>query len=159
VNPSFDALATAHLELEPITEETARAILAGDLSDLRPGEGWPHDGTINGLSMAVRGGHRAGWLIMVDGTVVGDCGVHGWVDDDGALEIGYGLAPPYRGRGYGTEAVGAMTDWLLTQPDVRSVRARTSQDNAPSRRVLEKVGFQLIGIVDENTLYRCGARR
>jgi len=76
----------------------------------------------------------------------GDIGTHGPVDEAGSVEIGYGLAAPSRGQGYGSEAVAAVTGWLLSQPGVRQVRAHTLTSNAPSRRVLEKAGFTHLGL-------------
>ena len=111
-------LRTARLRLEPVTTETARAILAGDLSGLTAAglaaaDGWPHEDTADGLAMAVKAGYPPGWLITAGGTVIGDCGTHGPVDAAGCVEIGYGLATPCRGQGYGSEAVAAVTEWLL----------------------------------------------
>jgi RimJ/RimL family protein N-acetyltransferase len=152
-------LQTARLRLEPLTVETARAILAGDLSGLaaaglNAADGWPHDDTADGLAMAVKAGHSPGWLITAGGAVIGDCGTHGPVDDAGRVEIGYGLAAPSRGRGYGSEAVLAVTEWLLSQPGVRQVRAHTLTSNAPSRRVLEKAGFRYLGLDEGEALYQ-----
>ena len=146
-------LRTARLRLEPVTAETARAILAGDLSGLTAADGWPHEDTADGLAMAADGGLPPTWLITADGAVIGDCGTHGPVDEDGGVEIGYGLAAPWRGQGYGSEAVGAITEWLLGRPEVRQIRARTLISNAPSRRVLEKAGFQFTGIEDGEAVY------
>jgi len=136
---------TARLRLVPFDDDTARAVLNGDLSGVDAVEGWPHDGTINGLSHAVDLDEPPGWMITVNGRVIGDCGTHGSADVDGAIEIGYGLADSFRRQGYGTEAVGAMTDWLLCRPGTRTIRARTLADNTASRRVLEKNGFSLAG--------------
>jgi len=152
-------LRTARLRLEPMTAETAQAIMAGDLSMLAAAgmtaaEQWPHEDTADGLAMAVKGGYPPGWLIMVGGAVIGDCGIHGPVDEAGCVEIGYGLAAPSRGQGYGSEAVAALTEWLLSQPEVRQVRAHTLTDNAPSRRVLEKAGFQYLGLDEGEALYQ-----
>ena len=149
----LEPLRTARLRLEPMTLETARAILAGDLSGLTVAGGWPHEDTADGLALAVKGGHPPGWLITADGAVIGDCGLHGPVDQDGSVEIGYGLAAPWRGQGYGSEAVAAITEWLLGRPEVRQIRARTLIANAPSRRVLEKAGFQFTGIDDGEAVY------
>ena len=156
-------LRTARLRLEPMTADTARAILAGDLSVLAAAgmaaaEQWPHEDTADGLAMAIESGFPPGWLIRADGVVIGDCGIHGPVDAAGCVEIGYGLAGPYRGRGYGTEAVAAITEWLLGLPDVREIRARTLIGNAPSRRVLEKAGFQLAGVDEQEAVYRRASR-
>ena len=70
-------LQTARLRLEPLTAETARAILAGDLSGLTAAgltaaDGWPHDDTADGLARAVKTGYPPGWLVTVGGAVIGD---------------------------------------------------------------------------------------
>jgi RimJ/RimL family protein N-acetyltransferase len=152
-------LQTARLRLEPLTAETARAIVAGDLSGLTAiglaaADGWPHDDTADGLAMAGKAGYPPGWLITADGAVIGDIGTHGPVDEAGRVEIGYGLAAPSRGQGYGSEVVVAVTDWLLSQPGVRQVRAHTLTSNAPSRRVLEKAGFTYVGLDEGEALYQ-----
>ena len=162
-------LQTARLRLEPLTAEAARAILAGDLSGLATAglattglattgltaaDGWPHDDTADGLAGAVKTGYPPGWLVTVGGTVIGDIGTHGPVDEAGSVEIGYGLAAPSRGQGYGSEAVAAVTEWLLNQPGVRQVRAHTLTSNAPSRRVLEKAGFTYAGLDEGEALYQ-----
>jgi RimJ/RimL family protein N-acetyltransferase len=147
-------LQTGRLRLEPVTADAARAILAGDLSGLTAGEGWPHHDTAAGVAMAVAAGTPPGWLITLGGTVIGDCGTNGPVDGDGGVEIGYGLAEPYRGQGYGSEAVAAITEWLIGSGDVRHVRARTLIGNAPSRRVLQKAGFWLAGFAEGHAVYQ-----
>lgn len=132
------------LVLEPVPLRLARAIVAGDLSGVRPGRGWPHDDTLDGLRMMVEHGGASDWFVTLDGVVIGDCGTHGGVDEAGDVEIGYGLAAPYRGNGYGTELVAALTGWLLGRPGVRRVVARhVLADNMPSRRALERTGFAL----------------
>ena len=76
--------------------------------------------------------------------MIGDCGTLGAVDDAGELELGYGLAEPYRGRGLGSELVQALSRRLLSAPGVRRVVAReVLADNVPSRRSLERAGFVL----------------
>ena len=152
-------LQTARLRLELLTAEMARAIVAGDLArltaaGLAAADGWPHEDTADGLAMAGKGGYPPGWLVTVGGEVIGDIGTHGPVDEAGRVEIGYGLAAPSRGQGYGSEAVAAVTEWLLSQPGVRQVRAHTLTDNAPSRRVLEKAAFAYIGLDQGEALYQ-----
>ena len=155
-------LQTARLRLEPVTAETARAVVAGDLSGLAAAgltaaEGWPHEDTADGLGMTVKSGYPPSWLVTAGGAVIGDCGLHGGpagpVDEAGRVEIGYGLAAPSRGQGYGSEVVAAITGWLLAQPGIRQVRACTLTDNMPSRRVLEKAGFAYTGIEDGEAVY------
>ncbi|MHB1931224.1 MAG: GNAT family N-acetyltransferase, partial [Acidimicrobiales bacterium] len=85
--------------------------------------------------MALEHDEPPGWMITLKGKVIGDCGTKGRADAAGMVEIGYGLAVPFRGQGYGTEAVGAMAEWLLGQSGTVTVRACTLAENAASRRV------------------------
>jgi RimJ/RimL family protein N-acetyltransferase len=63
------------------------------------------------------------------------------------LEIGYALLPSERNKGFGTEAIAIIIDYLfLTKPIVR-VQATTDVRNKPSQQVLEKNGFKREGII------------
>jgi Acetyltransferase (GNAT) domain len=88
---------------------------------LRAGEGWPHADSYDGLRSATVDSYA--WLITLEHVVIGDCGTHGTADEDGDIEIGYGLAEPYRHRGYGGSIVPPLTAWLLARPEVRRVVA------------------------------------
>jgi RimJ/RimL family protein N-acetyltransferase len=138
-------ITTDRLVLRPVDPAVARQIVDGDLSAVRPGDGWPHADSLDGLRLSVDcDQNSSGWLVALqDGTVIGDCGWKGGPGPDGTTEIGYGLAAPYRGRGYGREAVTALVDWLLGAGGVRRVIAETRADNLPSRRVLERAGFHV----------------
>ena len=63
------------------------------------------------------------------------------------LEIGYSLLPSERGKGYCTEAVKIMTDYLFLSKDIERIQAQTDPRNAASNRVLEKVGFKKEGML------------
>ncbi len=132
---------TERLELVPLHPEAARRLANGDLSGLVAGAGWPHADTFDALAYAVPDASMNSWLIVLDGAVIGDLGWKGGPGPDGTAEIGYGLAAPYRQRGYGTEAVAAFVEWASRQPSVRRLVAQTRADNLPSRRVLEHAGF------------------
>jgi ribosomal-protein-alanine N-acetyltransferase len=61
------------------------------------------------------------------------------------LEIGFALIPTERKKGYCTEAVNIMIDYLfLAKNDVR-IQAAANVDNEPCQRVLQKAGFQKEG--------------
>jgi ribosomal-protein-alanine N-acetyltransferase len=136
-------LETERLVLEPVPVELARAIVAGKVSALRPAKGWPHTDTLDAMRAAVSADSDAPWLVRLKATgeVIGDCGWMGPPDATGTAEIGYGLAGPWRGRGYGTEAVRALVDWALAQPGCKQLTAEVQQDNLPSRRLLERLEF------------------
>ena len=97
-------------------------------------------------------GPYGAWLVVVDGAVIGDVGCHGGPDADGVVEIGYGLAAPYRGNGYAGEAVSALLSMLREQPEVRTIRATTERGNLPSQRLLERLGLVQSGVEGESLL-------
>ena len=89
------------------------------------------------------------WLVTRhDGVQVGDLSFKG-LNEDGSVEIGYGIKEEFQGQGYATEAVMAAVDWALKQDGVLCVEAETEPDNAASQRVLAKCGFVPNGIVGE----------
>ncbi|HET6816143.1 MAG TPA: GNAT family N-acetyltransferase [Mycobacteriales bacterium] len=115
------------------------------------GRGWPHADTAAGLSFMASGGWA--WLIVDgDGIVVGECGTK-TPPADGGVEIGYGLAGPSRGRGLGTRAVRALTEWLIARPSIERVVAFVAKDNVPSRRLLEQLGFTVSRVEDGELVY------
>ena len=74
------------------------------------------------------------------GIIVGDFCFKG-LSDDGVIEIGYGLKEEYRHYGYMTEAVKAITEWALSQENVKQVKAETDAENIASQKVLLQSGF------------------
>ncbi len=139
----MERIVTDRLVLEPLTRETARALLDGSPDGLEHGPGWPHADTLDGVRMVAEHGSEA-WLILQDGLVVGDAGTFGPPDERGDVEIGYGLAEPARGHGLASEFVTALARHVLGRDGVRRVVARgVLADNVPSRRALERAGFVL----------------
>lgn len=86
------------------------------------------------------------WLIetRAAGTLVGSiaarAGVHG-------VDLGYLLARDAWGKGYMVEAVNAVADWFLAQPDIYRVWAVCDTENTASARVLERAGFEFEGVL------------
>jgi RimJ/RimL family protein N-acetyltransferase len=64
----------------------------------------------------------------------------------GVCELGIELFEGERGRGFGTEAVRLAADWLLAHGYPR-VQASTDVRNAAMRRVFEKLGWELEGVL------------
>ncbi len=62
-------------------------------------------------------------------------------------ELGYVLTRAYWGKGYMTEAVKALLQWALTQPDIYRVWSVCDVDNVASARVMEKAGMTKEGIL------------
>jgi len=151
---------TARLLFVPCDAALARAAATTpealpSLLGLAVEPGWPSDDLLEMLPLyadAVEGLPRLhlvwGLYLVVDRAgrrVIGDVGFKGPPDERGAVEIGYGIAPACQGRGYATEAVGAMIAFARRQPAVRLIRAFCLVSNRASRRVLEKSGFRRVG--------------
>ena len=157
-------LATRRTTLREVPFDEVRAILAGEPAGDRWAwaPGYPFDGTVGGAKLVLRmvtaDAYRPGFGLyqIVDresGLAVGDLGFHSAPGDDGAVEIGYGLIEPFRGRGLATEVVEALLAWTFAQPGVTTVRAETDEGHLPSRRVLEKTGFAFLGSDGETRRY------
>jgi RimJ/RimL family protein N-acetyltransferase len=61
------------------------------------------------------------------------------------MEIAYFLIPSERGKGYGTEAVQLMVDYLFLSQSIVRLQATTNVGNKASQKVLEKAGFRIEG--------------
>jgi RimJ/RimL family protein N-acetyltransferase len=70
------------------------------------------------------------------------------------LEIGYSLVPSERGKGYCTEAVNVMVDYLFLSKEAVRIQAQTDTRNVASQKVLEKVGFKKEGTLRRNFFTR-----
>ena len=89
------------------------------------------------------------WMIeLKDGTHIGELCFKG-LYADGIAESGYGISEEYQNKGYATEAVKGVLEWAFSRPEVTAVEAETNPDNTASKRVLEKCGFALNGVIGE----------
>jgi len=68
--------------------------------------------------------------------------------------IGYALLPDERGKGYGSEAVQIMADYLFLTKNIVRIQAGTHPENIASQRVLEKAGFKKEGILRKSFFSR-----
>jgi RimJ/RimL family protein N-acetyltransferase len=69
-------------------------------------------------------------------------------------EIGYALVPSERGKGYCTEAIQLMVDYLFLSKDIARIQATTHTKNVASQKVLEEVGFKREGTLRKLALIR-----
>ncbi len=96
----------------------------------------------------VRGGHLPYVLAAVrktDGALIGDTGISEVEGRPGEAEIGYCVGARYRGQGYASELLGAMTGFALSRFALRALFGRVVHGNAASARVLEKNGWSFVG--------------
>jgi [ribosomal protein S5]-alanine N-acetyltransferase len=84
------------------------------------------------------------WALIhtADQVVVGDLGFWGMPNQEGVTEIYYEIVAEYRNHGYATEAVKALVDWAIAQPQVTRIFAQCHVANVASIRILETIGMQ-----------------
>lgn len=76
--------------------------------------------------------------------LIGSCGLGR--RPSGAVELGYWIARPFWGRGYASEAASALID-IARALGLPTLEGSHFIDNPASGRVLEKLGFEPLGIV------------
>jgi len=153
---------SARLELReygPGDAGLVRGLLAsgGEPEALPPGAPSDPDDVTGWLADGVHRAQREGTgvhLMMLDraaGKIVGSIGLFHADWEVRSVEIGYGVRGDERGKGYASEALGAIARWALTEGGVQRAWLTANTDNTASARVAEKAGFRR-----EGTLRRAG---
>ena len=68
--------------------------------------------------------------------------------------IGYKLLPGERNKGYCTEAVKIIVDYLFLAENTVRIQAETNPRNLASQKVLEKAGFKREGVIRRSIFVR-----
>lgn len=123
---------------DPRPVEEHAALLATQAADFAAGRWWSYGvwrpeptGEVDGAGGAA---------------LVGAVGVYRARQDvarPSVREISYWLTAAATGRGYATEAVGAIAEAALAEPGVLGLEIRVDPANAPSARVPPRLGFAL----------------
>ena len=103
-----------------------------------------------------------GILHVANNILIGFCSFTGPPSVDGSVEIAYGMAPGYQGRGHATEAARAIVDYAFASGRVRTIQAHTLPEDNASTRVLQKCGFTRSGEImhpTDGTVWRWELRR
>ncbi|MBY0562614.1 MAG: GNAT family N-acetyltransferase [Hyphomonadaceae bacterium] len=126
----FNAIAVMHEPLWPPSPFELAALdwAAANLAQDPEGEGW------YGWMMLANEGERA------PPRLVGIAALIGRPDIDGEVELAFGLMPEYRGRGYGAEAVRALSGWAFENGASRIVVHLDAED-AGAAHTLARSGF------------------
>ena len=99
--------------------------------------GWRNEASFQGPALVVV---EAGHNDLIGQVGLGDRG-------NGSVELVYGIAPDYRGRGYASSAARLVASRLLTEGLARQVELRVDKDHLVSQRVAATAGFTLVGTV------------
>jgi RimJ/RimL family protein N-acetyltransferase len=76
---------------------------------------------------------------------VGLAGYHAPPDAAGMVEIGFGVDPAYRRRGYARAALEALLARAAREPQVHRVRVCIRPDNVASYQLASQYGFRKVG--------------
>jgi len=148
---------TAQLELIPFTLEIVKAAMIGqaELAAIAPFKILPDwfEPELSEILPALadileKNPSLTEWFRLIihqaDNTLIGETFLKMIPDATGSLEFGYRIVPSYRRQGYASEAAPAMVNWAFGQPGVQRVMAGCDADNIASKRVLEKIGMQIM---------------
>lgn len=94
--------------------------------------------------------------IVVNGEAVGSIGI--FIKDDvycKSGEIGYWLGEPFWNKGIVSEAIKQICDLVFQKYDVVRIFSEPYARNIGSRKVLEKAGFELEGVL-KKSVYKNG---
>ncbi len=86
------------------------------------------------------------WVMDANGddVVAGTIGAYDY--DNNQIEVGFSVGQAWRGRGYATEALKTVLEYLTENERICCVTAWCAAENISSRKVLEKSGMQLVNI-------------
>jgi RimJ/RimL family protein N-acetyltransferase len=167
---------TERLRLIPAGHEHFAAMREGDaalgaLLGVRVAQEWEgvaefRDAIAGGGKFLEEHPDAVGWWTYLfvhkpDQTLIGVGGCKG-APKEGAAEIGYALAPAYRGRGLALEAATGLRDYAFADERVERVIAHTLPEPNRSNHLLEKLGMRFDGVVsdpDEGDVWRWSVER
>ena len=83
--------------------------------------------------------------------VIGDLWVYR-IENDRMASVAIRLAPAFQGKGYGTEALSAMTGFCFSNTELQRLQAEADVRNIPSQRMLEKCGYTKEGRIRQGKM-------
>lgn len=154
----FDAdlmISTERLVLRPFGPQDAdriRVIVESGAQFLPPGAPDRKSGIAQWLSAGVHELQRSGQgvhlaMVDADGRIVGALSLFKTSWTAGTTEVGYGVHPLYRGRGFAPEAVRGLAGYVFAHTELRRIDLTANLDNTASLRVADKAGFTREGVL------------
>jgi ribosomal-protein-alanine N-acetyltransferase len=151
------------IELVPLTPEFIEAALDGrreeaaELLGIRLPDEFPMEAERGFLGLKLRQMREDAryriWCphaVVLGGQMIGHAGYHGppgvnSTHNPEAVEFGYGIFPPYRGRGYATEAARMLMGLAEERAGIRHFVLSVGPDNEPSLAIVRGLGFEQTG--------------
>lgn len=92
------------------------------------------------------------WVITQDEKILAVLGISQINKMMKTAEIGHQVNPKLRGMGIGTKAVFALINHVFANSDLRKLIATISDNNIPSCKIVEKIGFKQEGLLRKHFL-------
>lgn len=89
-------------------------------------------------------------ILQQNNTLIGSGGYKGPPDETGWVEIGYELAPRYRGQGLATEFAQLLVEKAWKSSEVQGILAHTLGEENASGAILKKMGFARTQILTDS---------
>jgi len=82
------------------------------------------------------------WAIILkeEKMIIGYIMIKGYPNEKGEVIVGYGIEEEYRKKGYASEAIKGLKEWIFKNPEVVSIIGDTEKENIASHKVLENAG-------------------
>ncbi len=99
------------------------------------------------LQTKYRSGEFFDWAVELreTGKMIGTCGFTRFDFANDSAEVGYVINPDYKGNGYATEALRRVIRFGFDYLELHRIEAHYMEENAASRRVMEKCGMTFEG--------------
>ena len=146
---------TEHIRIRKFETEDAQLLFENHLEDevkqWIPGESYVDleetQDAINFFSSCVDK-EQLPYVLAVElketGELIGDTGVNEVDGHAAEVEIGYVICKNYSGKGYATELLEAMTEFVVSTFGISVLYGRVMRGNDASVKVLEKNGFEFV---------------
>lgn len=95
---------------------------------------------------------------VATGHYAGSVGVRVTIPALRVAELGYGLRPAWRGRGYTARALRLISRWIFDRTEIARIELGTAVENVASQRVAEAAGFRREGVATLRLPTADGAR-
>lgn len=83
--------------------------------------------------------------LKATGELIGDAGISEVEGRPDEAEVGYCIGQAYRGKGYATELLDAISGFVFSKFGIRTIWGRVVHGNVASAKVLEKSGYSFVG--------------
>lgn len=159
---------TSRLTLLPFTTDICEESLSDSFAAIEslgiyPGNGWPDAETIDTLPRIINNLNKVSqptgfesWMIIETNSnlLIGDIGFKGLPNDNGQIDLGYGIIENERRKGFALEAAAGLLQWAFEHKNVNAVTASCHISNTGSQKILSLLNFSIIKKEEEMIFWK-----